>query len=342
MILVPAGAAAVPAAVTQALQQVFDPAADWCSGANSAPSCLAPGFAVTFGGPTLVTDGLMASLDTLVSGGTTRANDARGAVLDEPFATGLDLAPVFDLVVGDSEADWRVCAARGSYQNARWLVLDGAAVTTFDLVSAGVYARDGDDEERSPGTGRPWCAEIEPDQDVARAWVVSATGRQPAPSDIGSWNLADQRRFTLSGVIAATSPTRVTGEESDTDPTSGGSTSWEFTSSPAGITAVSEGETSAVTRAEITISLVRGSSGTAPDTFTAEFEITTAQGTVEGTAQGEAVLAGGVWTLRGGVEFDSGSWTFDSGRGGFLADLDTESAGSGSDDSLQWRVDGVS
>lgn len=98
-----------------------------------------------------------------------------------------------------------------------------------------------------------------------------------------------------------------------------------------------------MSQASVTFTLTRGldtATQTGPDTFSATFSLVMPLGTVTGTASGEAVLAAGVWKLRGEAVYVGGSWNVASGRGGFVADLTGGAAGL-VDDSASWRVDGL-
>ena len=120
----------------------------------------------------------------------------------------------------------------------------------------------------------------------------------------------------------------------------------------------------------VTTAAANGSA--AADTFTADWSVSTASGTVSGTAQGEARLLDGTWHLRGGAVLRSGTWTraqygsapsplsdetpppprqvwtpFDPrrvgtsgayGAGGFWADIAVHTSDS-SDDTLRWQAD---
>jgi hypothetical protein len=300
---------------------------------------------VAFGGSALVTDAALGNLDRTVSGGSSDMAD-RAADTPSPFWTRLNMAPVFDepYPASDHGDDQRVCVVRGEYQRARWLVADTGSPTAFDLVSEGAYTADADYAPRTPGTGRPQCVGLEPDDESVSVWVVPATGAQPTSAQVSDLDLDPDTLFTLSGDLAQGPATSTSGPDSATDASNGGTTTWTYTGLAAGITATSEGDNAAVTDAEIEISLVRGRNGDAdgPDTFTAEFTITTADGTVRGDVDGEAILVSGVWKLRGAVTYITGSWSFDAGHGGFAADIDTETDDASTDDTLVWRVDGTS
>lgn len=345
MVLVPAGASAPTATVSGYLQSVFAPGDDWCDGEVADDGCLTPGFAVAFGGSALVTDAALGIIDRTVSGGRSDMAD-RAADTPAPFWTRLNMAPVFDdpypaSVHGD---DQRICVVRGEYQRARWLVTDTGSLSAFDLLSGGAYAEDADGEPRTRGTGRPQCVGLEPDDKSVSVWMVPITGAQPTSAQVSALDLDPDTLFALSGDVAQGPATSALGPDSATDASNGGTSTWTFSGALAGITATSEGESATVTDAEIEISLLRGRDGDtdAPDTFTAEFTLTTSDGTVRGEATGEGILVGGVWRLRGVVTFARGTWTFDSGRGGFAAEIRSEVAGDSSDDSVVWRVDGSS
>jgi hypothetical protein len=100
-----------------------------------------------------------------------------------------------------------------------------------------------------------------------------------------------------------------------------------------------------VTGATLNLNLSRGattSAVTAPDRVLGTFSLVTASGSVQGTIEGEVILVAGVWKIRGRVSFTGGSGPVAAGSGGFVADLAVNSAGTSADDSVIWRLDGLS
>ena len=342
VVLVPAGGTDLPSELSSGLRGMFPTRDTWCSGEELDADCLAPGFAVVFGGSTLVTDAQLATIDRLVSGGVADSDD-RSASSDEPWWTQLDMAPVFadpfpTSVHGEEQ---RVCHSRGGDRNARWLVIDSAGLSTYDLVENLAYGRDSDGVRRTPGVGRPQCVAF--DGETGRVWVASATGSSPLPEEVSVINASFDEVFTLSGDLNHDVPSSSSGTNSSVDDSNGDTTTWTFAGDPGSVTAVSRGDSATVTSSNLDISLVRGRDGVAvaPHTFTAEFTVTADAGTIRGRVVGEALFSVGVWHLRGAVTYRTGSWTVDRGMGGFAADIDVESVDTNDDDSIVWRIDGA-
>jgi len=343
VLLVPAGGPSLPASVEGLLGSAFDPSDNWCTSVAAASGCLAPGFAMVFGGAASVADGQVDAVSRLVSGGSASANTERSPRLDGAFVTRLDMSPVFDDPAGvspGSGAD-RVCVDRAGYSGARWLLVAGATTSaSADVMTRGRYASDADGMTRSPGRGSPVCVAVSVGvANTASSRAVSLAG--PVSSTV-SFPLLAVNRFTLSSTISATSPQSSSGVLSELDTSAGGTTNWTFASSAA-VSATSRGVSSPLSSSTVVLSLTRGTNTatqTAADTFTGTFTLVSALGTVTGTLSGEAILSGGVWRLRGRAVFGAGSWTVTSGSGGFSADIATLGPGTLADDSVVWRLDG--
>lgn len=341
VLLVPTGATSLPATVTSMLSGAFASGDGWCSGDDGSNSCLVPGFAVAFGGRSVVSDTLLETVSRLVAGGDSAAGSVTEPSLTSTFVTRLDLSPVFDAPTGELWA----CAERGAYEGVRWLVAEADSLTTNDVYLASDYARDPDGVTRSPATGAPACVAVDVgDGDDVRVRAAGPTSRSTPPQHGASFSLDPDRWLTLDGPIGSSAPTETDGVDSADDSSEGGSTTWTYVSNGTAVTVSALGSTARVESGSIVLALVRGEnsrSTTGPDTFSAEITLTTGRGTVKAQVSGEAILAGGVWSLRGQVEFENGSWRFDSGSGGFAAELTVSSPGDLTDDSLEWRLDGV-
>jgi hypothetical protein len=163
---------------------------------------------------------------------------------------------------------------------------------------------------------------------------------------LGSWftySLDPDDAFTMAADVLAASPATSSGADSSQDDSEGGTTSWTFSSTGLSINSEIRGDAATITAATLTISLERGENDdevVGPDTFTGTFVIATSRGTVEGTITGEAVLAGGVWQLRGMSEFDRGPSRIRNGVGGFSASIANGVTESVSDDTVSWKLDG--
>lgn len=339
VLLVPVGDTDLPGSVDDLLGAAFNPADNWCTSVANPAGCLAPGFATVFGGSALVPDSLINKVSKLASGGAALTTGDRQPTLAPVFHTTLSMAPVYD-DQGAAGSD-RVCVARGDYTQARWLVATSAQTTILDLMTRSLYAKDGDATVRSAGTGAPACVGTV----LAASSQVSVRAVSLAGPATAAQSLAPSaaNRFTLAGPVSTGNPAVSNGSDSSTDQSAGGLSTWTFTTANPAVGVLSRGSSTSVTEASVTITLSRGvntATQTGPDTFSATFALVTPLGTVTGTATGEAVLAAGVWKLRGASTFVGGSWNVASGRGGFVVDLTAGAAGL-ADDVAAWRVDGI-
>ena len=340
VILVPAETSTLPSSVSSFLSSAFPTVGSWCTSSVVAPGCNVPGFAVVFGGSTVIPDVVADSLSNLVAGGTSTPMPAPS--LTDTFYTQLDLGPVY---ASSGVAGPRVCADRGSYAGARWLVAEAGATTSLDVMTSGRYVTDSDGTARSLGTASPACVPVTLGSATeVSAWAASLTG---ARSSATTLNVAPNRRFSVDTPISTGPPASSSGVDSLDDSTAGGATSWTFATSPSAITATSREVVSALTSANISITLTRGTNGVsiAPDTFTATFSLVTALGTVVGTASGEAIHVQTapsqyIWKLRGMSTFTGGTWNVTVGSGAFTADIDAGLAGL-ADDQASWNLDGL-
>ena len=236
----------------------------------------------------------------------------------------------------------RVCARRGTYNDARWLAAydDGLgqhSVGSIDIMVRRRYLVDADEIGRTPFTGAPVCTSFNPNTTVASARFVGIGGRVTA---LRTYGVTPADRFTLAAPLSAGPPTATAGTVSDVTEADGSSTTLTFTTA-AGGSATSRGAAAAVTSTSLTVDLYRPNGGLGPVIFTATWSITTASGTVTGTADGEALFVDGRWHLRGRSLFSGGTWNVAGGMGGFSADLAVNTMGTSADDALTWQVDGV-
>ena len=146
----------------------------------------------------------------------------------------------------------------------------------------------------------------------------------------------------LDGAVEASSPHIFSGIDSGADPASGGETVLRLDSGTSFTQVTRGGETTPIVSATLSVTLQRGVNGAvvAPDGFVAQWTIETHQGSVTGSASGEAVFNNGIWAMRGPTSLTSGTWAGASARGGFRADLDTGRSGN-QDDSVVWQIDGL-
>ena len=150
------------------------------------------------------------------------------------------------------------------------------------------------------------------------------------------------KRQFLGSALEASSPQVFSGIDSGADPASGGETVLRLDSGTSFTQVTRGGETTPIVSATLSVTLQRGVNGAviAPDRFVAQWTIETHQGSITGSAAGEAVFKNGIWALRGPTSLTSGTWAGVSARGGFRADLDTSRAGY-QDDSVIWQIDGI-
>ena len=334
VILVPANSATLSASVQTFVSNAFASSSTWCSSTVSPPGCLAPGFAIVFGGEGAIPDALVDRLSAIMTGSATITTSDRSPRLDDAFFTTLDMSPVFDDVAG-STGSARVCMVRNSYANARWLFVGGATESaTLDVMLRGRYVNDADGGVRSPGSGSPVCVAAPSGPLSVRA--VSLAG----PTSAGvSLDASASRRLGLSSTISAAAPTSSSGVDSADATTSAAVTTWTFNIDNPTATATVSGTAVAINRVSLTITLTRGVNTlgvNGPDSFIATATITTSGGTTDVTVAGEAILEGGVWKFRG-VSTYAGTW---SGRGGWMADIAIGVPGL-SDDSLVAQLDGL-
>ncbi len=404
IILVRAGADRLPASVEAFLTESFSLSSK-CSTrvergryaeALTAGDCPAPGFAVAFGSDATLTDQALGTVSSLLSGGAVDDhNDPAvlvGANTPDPyspfgiqsvrnldfgigaFATTLSMSPVYFDGPGEH---LKMCAPRGAYRDARWLLVerDGPAAVS-ELPAGRRYLVDADGTARTAGTGAPTCVSIGPADEITAPVLARAVGPGGATSDSIMVVSDAARRFALTAPIVAGQPS-VTGIPSHIDPVRGGQTRLLFRSG-SGNGRVQLGDyVDAVADSRILVRIFRGEAaqqsggtGRVPDTFSASWEISTESGTLVGTANGEAVLHDGSWHLRGSSLLRSGTLASreygpppisdDSprpsqpatgpveplrvgiadayGAGGFSATLSVKSSDS-SDDVLSWRAD---
>jgi hypothetical protein len=339
VILVPAGASVLPASVQSLLSNAFTSSSMWCSSISAPVGCLAPGFAVVFGGSTAIPDSLIDGLSSRMMGSATISSTDRSPQLDDAFFTTLDMGPVFDDTSGASGGG-RACAMRDDYANARWLFVQGATQSAnADVMMRGRYVRDADGMVRSPTLGSPVCVAAP----AGTTGVRAVAGSGPASGAVTLDTVA-ARRVGLSSTISATAPLSSDGIDSTIDLSEGGATTWTFSSSPAGVSLSALGTSGSLTGSTLSLTLSRGPTTSAvasPDRVSGTFSLFTASGSVQGTIEGEALLVAGVWKVRGRVSFTGGSGPVVAGSGGFMADLAVNSAGTLADDSVVWRLDGL-
>ena len=358
LLLVPAGADRLPVSVRDLLDDAFavpaacaalvgDGAAGTLGDASAYASALAtgacpqPGFAVAFGGPSVLHPGVVGEVSALLSGSMTSADEPLavlvGAETPDPsarfgvssvggvrlgvgaYATRQSMAPVFHETargVGASRAGRvQVCLPRGAYASALWLVVESspaAPLAVVDVPARRWYLADASGVVRVPGVGTPACIGVpEASRSPLLARAVDPNGRTSHSLLLA----ADvSRHFSIDGVLTASLP-EVQGLRSDVIPDGPGVTRWRFETGAAGADAVLDGASSAVESTVLSVDLrhrtpttIDGVDYPRPSTFTAAWTVRTTLGTVIGAAEGEAVLREGQWHLRGATHLAGGSW----------------------------------
>ncbi len=341
---VPASCAALVGAGAAGSQQ---DAAAYAAALRSG-TCPEPGFAVAFGGSDVLADETVGALSAMLSGGLTSSwapqpvlvgvetpdpsgtygiSTTRGVPLGAGvFATTLPMSPVYRhadtaaasaitlSAAGLSKAvPLRVCAPRGSYGQARWLIAETAAdqspLTVVDLPDVGWYLADADGTLRSSGRGTPSClSTAAPTDSSLLTRAVSSVGRTSRSLLVAA---NPTRRMSLTGPVYARWP-ETSGVRSDRK-LDVGVTTWEFSTDPPDVTAQLADARASVTATWLKVSLRRrapaeGGSIGRPVAFTADWSVQTERGQLSGTASGEALLVAGRWELRGATVLRGGSW----------------------------------
>lgn len=343
ILLVPYGSSSLPDVVDDFLVDLFEPADNWCTSIVATSECLLPGFALILGGPAAIADDAIEHVSARLSGGSNADAALAPASWTRPFHTGLDLTPVYG---SPGTGDHRVCADRSAIGHARWLAAfaepeAARLVSANDVFSDGRYVTDADGITRSRGISAPVCVRV----GSAMSITTRAVGPAGRAGPVTTFAVGPDHRLSLSAPLTAPTPDAVAGTPSEDDASAGGPTTWTFTSTDPGVTIQAGPTPASLSTASITLTLTRGTdTGTVrgPDRFTASATFVTSLGTLNGVAEGEAILTGGVWEFRGRSTITPGSWAVSDAPvvGGFTASITTGSPGS-SDDSISWRVDGL-
>ena len=304
-----------------------------CSSATATPGCTAPGFAIVFGGVSVIGDGAALSFSNVAAGNSPLMKDERSPALGAAFVTSLDLSPVY--AVGSGSGQQSICVRRGEYSGARWLRVAGpTSSATADLMADRRYVADADGTARTPAVGSPVCLAV-PTARPVRAWATGLAGARSAGLTFAE---GTTQVVSMSSTVSATAPIAASGVDSTTDLSAGGSTSWTFESLEPVQLAVA-GEVVAVTKSVISLILYRGTnsaSAIGPDLVKGTISLLSGTNEFEGAISGEAIWDGSTWKARGGA-----IWPSLSAVGGFAVDLGSGAAGDLLDDSATWRLDGL-
>ena len=339
VLLVRAGATALPPSVEQLLGAAFEPTDSYCTSVAAPQGCTTPGFVVVAGGRAVVPPEVVARAASLAAGGAPSAGGAAPPALDRAFHTSLDLSPVY----ATTPAPDQLCVPRDGYVDARWLtVLPGDASTAVsaaaDVMLDGRYVRDADGVVRTSGVGAPACVAFDgAGRDEVRARSVGIAGRVGPAS---TFVIGD--RLTLTAPVTDTGPDAASGTPTGDDSSNGGSTTQTYLTAAPDAGVVIGGTAALLASASVTVTIVRGvdlPSATGVDRFTATIGLDGPSGTVTAIATGEALFAAGTWELRGRVAVDGGTAGVAPAAGGFVADLDAGATPDFADDSISWRFD---
>jgi putative cell wall-binding protein len=343
VLLVPAGATALPASVQQLLTGSFEPTDSFCSSVQAAAGCTVPGFVVAVGGESVLTSALIAQTAQLVAGNTPSSGSSAPPALDRAFFTSLNLAPVY----ASTPSSDHVCVGRDDYIESRWLAVLGASTSarvfaSTDAMLTGRYGADADGVTRSPGVGAPICTSFNlGSRTELRARGVGIAGRVGPETMFAP---SATTRVQMTAPIADVGPDSATGVESSDDTSNAGSTVQTYVTNVPGTNVVSKGIAAAITSGAVTVTISRGTdlpSSTGVDRFSATASLNTPNGTITATATGEALFVGGTWQLRGRTTMTGGSWNVTGGLGGFTADIVTGDPDTMSDDTISWRLDAL-
>jgi putative cell wall-binding protein len=315
ILLVPAGSTRPP----DLLKTAFS-GDEWCVG-GSASSCIAPGYAVAFGGGAAISDRLLAAISAALAGHDAAVDDA--PVLRDPFRTGLDLSPVYDTSGSGPDS---ACVERGSLAHARWL-----AVYEDPNITAFVGARDlvVDDTYTSDGELPPLCVHVA--AGTAHSLVAISAGGDASQAIV----IHGERSMTteMSDFMHDAGPLGTSGDPGPSE-VEGAVTGWRWGDAPSAPLELRQGSSTTGVRAvDVSLTLTRGGLSRA-HTFVASVAIDDGRLGLAGTAVGEAELVGDQWQLAGRFQTATAI-------GGFRATLDTQGTADNEDDTLVWRVDGA-
>ena len=304
-----------------------------CSSVTATPGCMAPGFAIVFGGTSVIGNTAALSFSNVAAGNSPFLKDERSPSLGALFVTSLDLTPVF--ASGSGSGQHKICVRRGDYGGARWLRVAGpTSSATADLMADRRYVADTDGVARTPGVGSPVCVAF-PAGGPVQAWATGLAGARSAGLTLAA---GSTQAISMSSTVSAWAPIAASGVKSATDLSAGGSTTWTFESLvPVELTLA--GEVFAVTKSAISLTLDRGTnsaSATGPDLVKGTFSLVSGPNEFSGVISGEAIWDGSTWKARGGA-----IWLSMSAFGGFAVDLGSGSTEDFANDSATWRLDGL-
>lgn len=341
ILLVPAGVERLPKAVEAFLRRVFPPSNVWCSSNEPFTGCYMPGFAVIFGGPSIVTSTAVGKISAGVNGQVVTASKQSEPQIADMYATKLSMAPIFQqqAVVGT-----QFCFPRASYYDARWLTITKSGEkwpsVVRDAMSEGWYLPLEGISLVKAREGSPVCLLLPPHEGKVQDYEVRTIGvdgiaSPPRIVDLNSSSIVD-----LSRSVSANPASSYSGPDFVSHPHLRGTAAWLFESISPPTTITIGGTLAALRKASLELTMTQDLASQADrvQRFTATWTLDTPLGELIGTADGEAVLVQGVWKMRGRSSFTRGNWPLSGTEGGFQADIYTNDPGL-ADDAVEWRVD---
>lgn len=340
VILVPAGNTKLPTSVANFLEELFVPADLWCSGRSAPVDCATPGFAVVFGGSSIIPDQVVAKISQLVSGGTSRSSVPVNPSLGGIFATRISMSEIYHEV---GKGETRICLPRNSYAGARWISIgfnnNVRPESIIDVSVNGWLRSDHDGIARSSnGVGTPACIRI--DASEATSLWVRATSSSGRVSETKTIPIGVASELNVVSAFSANNPMFSSGESSTSDAPTGGATERSYIIDPAETGLILNGQVATVFISSISITIERGIDGInpAPNVFAGQWSMSTTRGTLLGAVRGEAMFRDSKWYLEGTSDLTDGSWHESNGKGGFRAEI-TVNSSSPDDDAILWQID---
>ena len=318
------------------LSDLFQPADSWCSSVIQPSQCAMPGFAIAFGGPSRLSESLINTLSSTLSGKIDTERSQLNPVVDSYAVTGLDLSETH-LTVGEGRLS--ACLDREGVSSARWLQVMATdtepPLAVADLALGKWYIEDLLGRSTVGRNSAPGCIRFDPgDAEFIYLQGVSPSGRATTSPPIG---VSSAERFTLMSPQEARMAELFSGPTTSYLDPGGGQTELYFFSNNISDGVVMSGMPAVATLSTLGLVIDHKPEGS-PSRFTANWSISTTSGTIEGSASGEASFLGNLWQLNGIARITAGTWTGLTGHGGFVAALEVNSS-SLRDDSIHWTVD---
>ena len=340
VILVEAGETELPASVTNFLASIFPSDDVWCSSSFQSGGCAFPGFVVGFGGAEVISEEVMERVSKIV-GGRLYLEEVQQPLLQDPFLTALSMRPVYRETSNDA---FKFCVGRGGYLNARWLLagVDNRTQpsSVVDVFQGRWYLSDNDQQVRNSQIGAPGCLGVFPSAGTETFWMRAAGGSGLASEDI-KYGYSSDKRITMNGLLTGLNGRLVRGIDTSitvTEPGDETELSYSGSGSPTLITVISDSYDIANWDLAITLKRAPGAVVNSPTTFVASFRLNTTNGTISGSARGEATQSGVNWFLRGRSEIEPNFATGIKSVGGFSLDINSGLPGV-EDDRILWAVD---